>query len=227
MGYTVRGMELIRLTATSWPDGKELLDVLVRPVGEILDLNSRFSGVWPEDIVNAEPWSAEKKAQDQAQKQEGEEVSEGQEVGSKKRKKMQIVSSPIVARGLLFSLISPDTPVIGHGLENDLNAVRIIHPTLIDSILLYPHRRGLPMRYGLKMLMETQLNKAIQVEVEGKAMGHDSAEDARAAGELVRLKVQEKWSTMRGQGWSLVDGQFVPPKGAKEGVLSEAFIEGS
>ncbi|KAH6641744.1 hypothetical protein F5144DRAFT_146099 [Chaetomium tenue] len=231
MGYTVRGMELIRLTATSWPDGKELLDVLVRPVGEILDLNSRFSGVWPEDIVNAEPWSAEKSAQDQAQKQEGEEEGAGavQETDPKTRKKMQIVPSPTVARDLLFSLIAPDTPLIGHGLENDLNAARIIHPTLIDSILLYPHRRGLPMRNGLKMLMETQLNKAIQVEVEGKALGHDSAEDARAAGELVRLKVQEKWSAMKGQGWRLVDGQFVPPKGAKgakDGALSEAFIEG-
>ncbi len=53
MCYTVRGMELVRLTATSWPDGKELLDVLVHPVGEILDLNSRYSGVSPEDIVNA------------------------------------------------------------------------------------------------------------------------------------------------------------------------------
>ncbi|KAK4033866.1 hypothetical protein C8A01DRAFT_19259 [Parachaetomium inaequale] len=221
MGYTVRGMELIRLTATSWPDGKELLDVLVRPVGEILDLNSRYSGVWPEDIVNAEPWSAEKTSVQEQTKQE----EEGKEADPKARKKMQIVSSPAVARDLLFSLISPDTPLIGHGLENDLNAVRIVHPTLIDTILLYPHRRGLPMRYGLKMLMETQLNKAIQVEVEGKAMGHDSAEDARAAGELVRLKVQERWGAMKGQGWTLVDGEFVPPGGKKEGVLSEAFIE--
>ncbi|KAL2146230.1 hypothetical protein VTI28DRAFT_4809 [Corynascus sepedonium] len=230
MGYTVRGMELIRLTATSWPDGRELLDVLVRPVGEILDLNSRYSGVWPEDIVNAEPWSAEKTSnwdQQEEQREEGGEVAE--EGHSKRRKKMQIVSSPIVARNLLFSLISPDTPLIGHGLENDLNAVRIIHPTLIDTILLYPHRRGLPMRYGLKMLMETQLNKAIQVEVDGKAMGHDSAEDARAAGELVRLKVQEKWSAMKGEGWSLLDGEFVPPGGRngqqEEGKLSEAFLE--
>jgi hypothetical protein len=227
MGYTVRGMELIRLTATSWPDGKELLDVLVRPVGEILDLNSRYSGVWPEDIVNAEPWSAEKAGTQEQPKQKEEVVKEDEskEAAPKPRKKMNIVSSPAVARDLLFSLISPDTPLIGHGLENDLNAVRIVHPTLVDTILLYPHRRGLPMRYGLKMLMETQLNKAIQVEVEGKAMGHDSAEDARAAGELVRLKVQEKWGAMKGQGWSLVDGEFVPPGGKKEGALSEAFIE--
>ncbi|KLU83855.1 RNA exonuclease 3 [Magnaporthiopsis poae ATCC 64411] len=50
MGYTVKGFELIRLTATSWPGGEELVDVLVRPFGEILDLNSAYSGVYPEDI---------------------------------------------------------------------------------------------------------------------------------------------------------------------------------
>lgn len=224
MGYTVRGLELIRLTATSWPDGKELLDVLVRPVGEILDLNSRYSGVWPEDLVNAKPWSAEKtiRADEQTKQKQKEPAVD---VDPKTRKKMQIVSSPVAARDLLFSLISPETPLIGHGLENDLNAVRIVHPTLIDTILLYPHRRGLPMRHGLKMLMETQLNKIIQVEeVDGKTTGHDSAEDARAAGELVRLKVQEKWAAMKGDGWSLVEGEFVPP-GGKKGALSEAFIE--
>ncbi len=108
----------------------------------------------------------------------------------------------------------------------------MIHPTLIDTILLYPHPRGLPIRFGLKMLMETRLNKAIQVEAEGKAMGHDSAEDARAAGELVRLKVQDKWKEMKGQGWKLVGGGFVPPgghkgdsKGNNQGTLSEAFLE--
>lgn len=228
MGYTVYGMELIRLTATSWPDGKELLDVLVRPIGEVLDLNSRYSGVWPEDIVNAEPWSANGlSTQEGAEKPEDKQKEEkgGEEAAQPKaKKKMQIVSSPVVARDLLFSLISPDTPLIGHGLENDLNAVRIVHPTLIDTILLYPHRRGLPMRHGLKMLMETRLNKAIQVEVDGNATGHDSAEDARAAGELVRLKVQEKWADMKSRGWSLVDGQFVAPGGGK-GSLSEKFLE--
>ena len=229
MGYTVRGFELLRLTATSWPNGKDLLDILVQPVGEILDLNSRYSGVWPEDIANAVPWSSEKPSeQDQTDKQEAEGGAT-KEAKQKKRKTMQIVSSPIVARDLLFSLISPDTPLIGHGLENDLNAIRVIHPTLIDTILLYPHPRGLPIRFGLKMLMETRLNKAIQVEVEGNAMGHDSGEDARAAGELVRLKVQDKWKEMKGQGWKLVGGVFVPPGGhkddSKEGTLSEAFLE--
>ncbi|KAK4234487.1 hypothetical protein C8A03DRAFT_37738 [Achaetomium macrosporum] len=225
MGYTVYGLELIRLTATSWPDGKELLDILVQPLGEILDLNSRYSGVWPEDIVNAEPWSGEASSSEgQANTQKEEEATK--EAERTKRKRMRIVPSPVAARDLLFSLISPTTPLIGHGLENDLNAVRIIHPTVIDTILLYPHKGGLPMRHGLKMLMETRLNKAIQVEeVDGKAMGHDSAEDARAAGELVRLKVQEKWSDMKREGWRIVHGKFVPPGGESKGSSEEAVVE--
>ena len=37
--------------------------------------------------------------------------------------------------------------------------------------------------------MKKHLNKDIQVNHEGK--GHDSAEDARSAGELVRVKIKE------------------------------------
>lgn len=198
MGYTVNGFELIRLTATSWPDGEELLDVLVQPTGEIMDLNSRYSGVWPEDIVNALPFSATEKP---PPPKEGE------------RKRLPMVSSPIVARDLLFSLISPETPLIGHGLENDLNSVRVVHPTLVDSILLYPHSRGLPMRNGLKHLMQLHLGRTIQAEetTNGEMQGHDSAEDARAAGELVRLKVKKEWEQMKKDGWTLVEGKFLAP----------------
>jgi hypothetical protein len=224
MGYTVRGLELIRLTATSWPGGDMLLDVLVRPLGEILDLNSRYSGVWPEDIVNAVPYSTAE-AEDSSSSEDGEVGR-----GSSTTKPMQIVSSPVVARDLLFSLISPSTPLIGHGLENDLNAVRVVHPTLVDTILLYPHKRGLPIRHGLKMLMETLLNRAIQLETDGNnaVQGHDSAEDARAAGDLVRLKVEQEWASLRGLGWEIVDDEFVSPRGkgdGKSGSLTEEFLE--
>ncbi|KAK3905128.1 hypothetical protein C8A05DRAFT_13030 [Staphylotrichum tortipilum] len=229
MGYTVRGMELLRLTATSWPDGRELLDVLVRPVGEILDLNSRYSGVWPEHLVNAQPWSESDTTQLSTQHPQPPASDETNPPKQQKKTPMKIVPSPTAARTLLFSLLSPSTPLIGHGLENDLNAARIIHPTLIDTILLFPHPRGLPMRHGLKMLMETRLNKAIQVEVEGGvARGHDSGEDARAAGELVRLVVGERWKGMRMRGWKVGSGGFVAPEGEEgtgEGGLSERFLE--
>ncbi|KAH8893484.1 hypothetical protein GQ53DRAFT_745719 [Thozetella sp. PMI_491] len=210
MGYTVYGMELIRLTATSWPDGALLVDVLVRPLGEILDLNSRYSGVWPEDIVNAQPYKADSaygKTADVAH-------SKAASASAQLSRGLRIVPSPAAARDLLFSYIAPSTPLIGHGLENDLNAVRIVHPTLVDTVTLFPHPRGLPMRFGLKVLMERHLNKRIQVDTDASGkpvLGHDSAEDARAAGELVLLAVANKWDGMRREGWTLVNSQLVPP----------------
>ncbi|KAK2015286.1 exonuclease [Colletotrichum eremochloae] len=221
MCYTVHGLELVRLTATAWPTGEELLDVLVQPVGEILDLNSRYSGVWPEDMASAEPWSA---------KREDPTPAQAKKMASPKKtkKKMKIVSSPEVARDLLFSLIAPGTPLIGHGLENDLNAVRIVHPTVIDTVLLFPHKHGLPYRQGLKMLMDNLLNRKIQVETAGKVQGHDSAEDARAAGDLVRFKLSEEWKSMKLKGWKLKGNEFVPPGGKVDdfhGHLTVEFLE--
>ena len=199
MGYTVYGLELVRLTATSWPSGDELFDVLVRPVGQILDLNSRYSGVWPMDMAKAVPWDAPP---------DSGPVPKGT---SGTTRKLRIVESPAAARALLFSHISPQTPIIGHGLENDLNATRIIHPTVIDTALLFPHKAGLPYRNGLKMLMHTHLNRHIQVVVDGKMEGHDSKEDANAAGDLVRFSVGNEWQKMQRDGWTLQDGEFMPP----------------
>lgn len=199
MGYTVYGLELIRLTATSWPSGNELFDVLVRPMGQILDLNSRYSGVQPVDMAEAIPWDKLPRVDPTSK-----------ETGATKRK-LRIVESPAAARALLFSHLSPQTPIIGHGLENDLNATRIIHPTVVDTALLYPHNAGLPYRNGLKMLMHTLLNRHIQVVADGKMEGHDSKEDANAAGDLVRLAVAKKWQRMQKDGWTLQNGEFVPP----------------
>lgn len=224
MAYTVHGMELIRLTATSWPDGEELLDVLVKPLGEILDLNSRFSGVWPEDMAQAKPWTPGDDLK--PSKSDTETGSEDGEV-RKSKGDIKIVPSPEVARDLLFSLISPSTPLIGHGLENDLNAARIVHPTLVDTILLYPHKAGLPFRHGLKQLMDLHLNRKIQQETGPKMLGHDSAEDARAAGELARYRVKGEWKEMQRAGWKVEDGSIVAPPNLQSGVgeLTEAFIE--
>ncbi|KAJ6437154.1 aminopeptidase 2 [Purpureocillium lavendulum] len=223
MGYTVHGMELIRLTATAWPTGEELLDVLVQPLGEILDLNSRYSGVWPDDLAQAPSWVD---AADPTPSKSGEET--GSEEGEVRptKKKLKKVSSPEVARDLLFSLISPSTPLVGHGLENDLNAVRVVHGNVVDTVLLYPHKGGLPYRYGLKKLMQDHLNRKIQQETGPKMLGHDSAEDARAAGDLARLKVMDLWQDMRRAGYKLVDGEIVAPEASgKDGGLTEDFIE--
>ncbi|KAI4864327.1 hypothetical protein F4820DRAFT_338786 [Hypoxylon rubiginosum] len=207
MGFTTYGLELIRMTLVSWPDGEKLLDVLVQPYGEILDLNTRYSGVTPEDMVMAERW---KRGDDH---KPTSTPSTDSTKPSEQKEKLKLVPSPQAARDLLFSMISPDTPLIGHGLENDLNSVRIIHPTCVDTVLLYPHRRGLPIRNGLRMLMDTLLNRKIQRETDDdQPEGHDSAEDARAAGELARLKVRDEWCDLMWKGWAIKDGEIVPPE---------------
>ncbi|GAD94590.1 RNA exonuclease Rex3, putative [Paecilomyces variotii No. 5] len=200
MGYTTLGLELIRLTAVSWPEGKELVDVLVRPMGEILDLNSRFSGVRPEHYANAIPYGTSPPEQQDV----------GSEDGETKETPLQVVDSPAAARALLFKFLQPETPLIGHAIDNDLNACRIIHPTIIDTVILYPHPRGLPMRLGLKVLCKRYLDRDIQTAGD---KGHDSKEDARATGDLVRVKVAETWKTLKRQGWTIEGDKLVAPPG--------------
>ena len=195
MGYTTFGMELTRLTAVSWPDGRQLIDILVRPLGEVLDLNSRFSGVWPhhyEDTPRYESTAPENK---------------------RLEKGFVLVNSPYKARELFLQHLTKDTPLMGHALENDLNAVRLVHPVIIDTVLLYPHPRGLPIRHGLKVLVKRHLNRDIQM---GGAQGHDSKEDALAAGDLIRRWIKETWSEMKRAGWRMVDEAFQPPSMAQK-----------
>ncbi|KAI0424876.1 hypothetical protein F5Y09DRAFT_124613 [Xylaria sp. FL1042] len=205
MGYTVYGLELIRLTVVSWPAGDTLLDILVRPVGEVLDLNTRYSGVRPEDMASAERC--------EVGSDHHPTVIPAHDPTLRPKRQLKIAASPKIARDILFTVISAETPLIGHGLENDLNATRIIHPNCIDTVLLWPHKNGLPMRHGLKYLMEAKLGRKIQaVGVAGSPEGHDSAEDAQAAGDLVRLKIRDEWKAMQLKGWTMgSSGELLAP----------------
>jgi len=187
MGYTVNGMELIRLTAVSWPEGEALLDVLVRPLGTVLDLNSRYSGVHPKDFLDAKPYD--------------------ERAGS--CNELRIVNSPQEARKLLFKLLSPSTPLIGHAIENDLNTTRIVHSKIVDTVLLFPHPTGLPRRRALKALTKQILGRDIQTG--HGAAGHDSKEDAIATGDLVRWQVAKKWKEMKRAGWKVENGMIIAP----------------
>ena len=198
MGFTTLGMEMIRLSALSWPEGEEILDVLVRPIGEVLDLNTRFSGVSLDQFNKAIPYGTQQADHGDSTSEEGELEPE----------RLQKVESPEAARKLLFDQIGPDTALIGHAIDNDLNVLRVIHPFIVDTVLLYPHPRGLPTRYGLKMLTNKYLHRNIQ----DRHTGHDSKEDAKATGELVRLKVDEKWKKMRSDGWTFDNGRLIPPE---------------
>ena len=59
--------------------------------------------------------------------------------------------------------------------------------------------------------MHTHLNRHIQVVVDGKMDGHDSKEDANAAGDLVRFALANEWQKMKRDGWLLKDGKVTAP----------------
>ncbi|KKY27637.1 putative rna exonuclease [Phaeomoniella chlamydospora] len=219
MCYTTKGLELIRLTAVSWPQNDELLDILVRPLGEILDLNTRFSGISPSQIADAIPYDQEhpvpkdltEGGNQVSSRSEDGELSDDGHNDINNTPILRIVPDPQTARDLLFSLLSPSTPLIGHAINNDLNVTRMIHPFVVDTVLLYPHFKGLPIRYSLKVLAHKHLDRNIQ---RTGVVGHDSKEDAIATGDLVRVKVKEKWTSMKKDGWTFNEGgALVGPPG--------------
>ncbi len=80
------------------------------------DLNTRFSGIHPEEYAT--------------------------------RAVLPLES----VRHALARLIGVDTMLIGHALDNDLRALRLVHRRVVDTAALFPHRRGPPYRRALRDL---------------------------------------------------------------------------
>ena len=99
----------------------------------------------------------------------------------------------------LLQLLTPTTVLLGHSLNSDLAAMKLTHPWIIDTSMLYPHPRGLPLRSSLKYLAQKYLHREIQTN---DGTGHDSVEDARAVLDLVKLKCEKgpRWGTTEAQG---------------------------
>nr|CCA19715.1 exonuclease putative [Albugo laibachii Nc14] len=86
----------------------------------------------------------------------------------------------------LAELFASDTILVGHSLTSDLRALRLVHLCVADTAILFPHARGFPFKTSLKYLAKTFLHRDIQTQTES---GHDSAEDAVTAMELLKLKI--------------------------------------
>ncbi|XP_022087232.1 RNA exonuclease 1 homolog isoform X2 [Acanthaster planci] len=149
MCYTVKGLELTRVTVI---DDKLdcVYDSLVKPSNEIVDYNTRFSGITEDDLKSA--------------------TTTLQDV-----------------QAILLSMFSSDTILIGHSLESDMLALKMIHSTIIDTAVLFPHKRGLPFKRALRTLMAECLSRIIQNDVGG----HDSKEDAKSCMELIIWKAKQ------------------------------------
>lgn len=85
----------------------------------------------------------------------------------------------------LRKFISASTILIGHGLENDLKALKIIHSKIVDTTFSFPHFYGFPLRRSLKSLAAIYLKRNIQ----SSSTGHDSCEDAVACIDLMKYKI--------------------------------------
>ncbi|OQR97998.1 exonuclease [Thraustotheca clavata] len=87
----------------------------------------------------------------------------------------------------VLEIVSSETILVGHSIENDLMALRLLHRRLIDTAIIYPHPKGPPFRSALRYLSATYLKQQIQTGSDG----HCSIEDATCAMKLAQLKVKK------------------------------------
>lgn len=84
----------------------------------------------------------------------------------------------------LLNIIDSDTILVGHGLENDLRALRLLHNRVVDTAVSFAHPRGLPFRMSLKHLASVHLH------IEVQKRHHSPVEDARVSLDLMLMRIQ-------------------------------------
>ena len=87
----------------------------------------------------------------------------------------------------LKAILPPKCIIAGHSLENDLHAMKVIHPYVIDTSCIFSPMPSPLYKPKLKKLTMELLSKEIQSGFEG----HDSIEDATACMRLVQLKLKK------------------------------------
>ena len=116
----------------------------------------------------------------------------------------------------LLQLITPRTILVGHSLNSDLNALKLTHPFLVDTGILFPHPRGPPYKQSLKWLAQRYLHR----EVQKGGKGHDSVEDARTCLDLVKQKCEKgpRWGSGETNAESMFKrlGRAMRPKSSNE-----------
>ena len=98
------------------------------------------------------------------------------------------------ARGQLWEFMDPETILVGHAIENDLNTLRMVHTRIVDSSRLasnavrdtldHSFHDAVRDGWALKRLCYELTNIKIQ-EDRDPTQGHDCLEDTLAAREVV------------------------------------------
>merc|ERR1712157_716768 len=105
--------------------GRLVYESLVTPENDVIDFNTRFSGITAKDL----------------------------ESGSGQSKNLKEVQND------LMGFINADTIIVGHGLENDLRALQLVHSVVLDTSAVFPHYCGLPYRRSLRSLVSSYLKR--------------------------------------------------------------------
>lgn len=193
MCKTTAGSEVARVSVVDG-DGKLLFNSLVKPSNTVVDYATAFSGITKELLAS-------------------------------------VTTTLLDVQMELAKHIDYDTVLVGHSLNCDLEVLKVgrqdlrgnetdpcfqlVHPWVIDTSVIYHHTRGPPFKASLKWLASKWLQKDIQKR-NSETLGHDSEEDARAAVELVKLKMSHGplFGEFAGEQESIFDrlGQASPPR---------------
>jgi RNA exonuclease 1 len=183
MCFTGCGLELTKVTIIR-SDGNLQYESFVRPERDIVDYNTRFSGITEKDLnVGGGGHNNCRRASTASNSSSSSTSSNGY---YRSVKSLQEVQKDIL------KFIFEDTILIGHSIENDLKALKLIHKTIIDTAIAFPHYYGLPYRRSLKSLTKSFLKRDIQTAENG----HCSFEDSRACLELMLWKVRKDFREM-------------------------------
>lgn len=87
----------------------------------------------------------------------------------------------------LRNKLPPDAILVGQSLNFDLNALKMMHPYVIDTSILF-NVTGTP---GTKSKLKVLSQKFLKRDIQCSSRGHNSIEDCTASLELVKLKLSK------------------------------------
>ena len=85
----------------------------------------------------------------------------------------------------LCNLLPPQSILVGHSLENDLHALKMAHPCVIDTSCLF-----MPQRDPHKLKLRLLTRRLLGADIQAGSSGHSSVEDATACMKLVQAKLR-------------------------------------
>lgn len=71
-------------------------------------------------------------------------------------------------QAVLLSMFNSKTILVGHSLESDFKALKLIHDMVVDTSILFPHKMGPPKKRALKTLCIENLKRIIQEDGKDK-----------------------------------------------------------